>query len=169
MMSSDPHKPLRRLLIGHGALLIFCGGVLGFGFLFFLMGEISLWPIPGRIDYQMPGTYDAWRMAHMEAIVNGAIIWIVAGILPLMPFGPTGMRRLVYGMLIVAWTIVIASAFDPVFPDSRGLMATRSLTNNIAFGLFYIGVVLVMVIMAVVAYKALLCKDETTEVTGGNP
>ena len=162
MTTADSLNPLRRLLIGHGALLIFCGGVLGFGFLFFLMGEISLWPIPGKIDYQMPGTYDAWRMAHMEAIVNGAIIWIAAGILPLMPFGLVGMRRLVYCMLIVAWTIVIASAFDPLFPESRGLMATSSLTNNIAFGLFYVGVVLVMLIMAVIAYKALIAKPAVT-------
>jgi hypothetical protein len=151
-------KPLRRLLIGHGALMILVGGVIGFGFLFFLMGEISLWPIPGRIDYQMPGTYDAWRMAHMEAIVNGAILWIVAAVLQHLPFTVAGSRRAVYGMLVIAWSIVIASSLDPLFPDSRGLAASDSLTNNIAFGLFYIGVVGVMILMAVIAYKALWAK-----------
>ena len=35
-----------------------------------------------------------------------------------------------------------------------------SLTNNIAFGLFYIGVVAVMVLMAAIAYKALLGKHD---------
>ncbi len=150
--------PLRRRLIGHGALMIFVGGVIGFGFLFFLMGEVSLWPIPGRIDYQMPGTYDAWRMAHMEAIVNGALLWIVAAVLQHLPFTAVGCRRAVSGMLVITWSIVIASAFDPLFPDSRGLAASDSLTNNIAFGLFYIGVVGVMILMAVIAYKALWAK-----------
>jgi hypothetical protein len=152
-------KSLRRLLIGHGALMIFVGGVIGFGFLFFLMGEISLWPIPGKIDYQLPGTYDAWRMAHMEAIVNGAILWIGAAILQYLPFTLVGVRRIVYGMLVIAWTIVIASGLDPLFPDSRGLAVSDSLTNNIAFGLFYIGVGGVMILMAVIAYKALFAKD----------
>lgn len=155
MTSSEELKPLRRLLIGHGALLILAGSVIGFAFLFFLMGEISLWPIPGKIDYQMPGTYDAWRMAHMEAIINGALAWIAAAVLPLLPFTAVGARRVVYGLLVVAWTFVLGSLFDPLFADSRGLAASNVLTNNIAFGLFYVGVVLVMVIMAVIAYKAL--------------
>lgn len=49
----------QRLLVGNGALVLLIGFAIGFGFLFFLTGEIALWPIPGRIDYQMPGTYDA--------------------------------------------------------------------------------------------------------------
>ena len=40
-----------RLLVGHGALVLLVGFVIGFGFLFFLTGEIALWPIPGQIDY----------------------------------------------------------------------------------------------------------------------
>ena len=160
MKTVDTLKPLRRLLIGHGALMIFVGGVIGFGFLFFLIGDIRLWPIPGRIDYQLPGTYDAWRMAHMEAIVNGAILWIGAAVLQHLPFTTVGVRRTVYTMLVIAWTIVIASALDPLFPDSRGLAVSDSLTNNIAFGLFYIGVVAVMVLMAAIAYKALLGKHD---------
>ncbi|ULQ47955.1 hypothetical protein JN531_006600 [Flagellatimonas centrodinii] len=151
-------SPMRRLLIGHGALMILVGGVIGFGFLFFLMGEISLWPFPGRVDYQLPGSYDAWRMAHMEAIVNGAILWILAAVLQHLPFGVVGVRRAVHGMLVVAWSIVVASVFDPLFPDSRGLAASDSLTNNIAFGLFYIGVVGVMILMGVIAYKALFTR-----------
>lgn len=158
MNTADPLKPLRRLLIGHGALMIFIAGVIGFGFLFFLIGDIRLWPIPGSIDYQMPGTYDAWRMAHMEAIVNGAILWIGAAVLQHLPFTVVGVRRTVYSMLVIAWTIVIASALDPIFPDSRGLAVSDSLTNNLAFGLFYIGVMGVMILMAVIAYKALLGK-----------
>lgn len=155
MSSHDELKPYRQQLIGHGALMIFCAGVIGFGFLFFLIGSIKLWPIPGELDIKLPGSYDDWRMAHMEAVVNGTIMWIMAAILPLLPFSPTGQRRAAYGMIVVAWTFIIASAMKPLFPNSRGLAASDLASNNIVFGLFYVGVVLVMLIMGLIAYRSL--------------
>lgn len=155
MNTCDPLGKSRRLLIGHGALLIFTGGVIGFAFLFFLIGRVELWPIPWSIEYQLPGTYDAWRMAHMEAIVNGALLWIVAAALHLLPFSDVGRRRFGTCMIVVAWTIVVASCLDPLFENSRGLAFGAPFTNNIAFFLFYIGVPLVMIVMAAVAYRAL--------------
>ena len=74
----------QRLLVGHGALVLLFAFVIGFGFVFFLIGDIRLWPIPWVIDYQMPGTYDAWRMAHMEGITNGFGLWLLAAVLPLL-------------------------------------------------------------------------------------
>ena len=147
---------IKRRLVGHGALLLFLGGVLGFGFLFFLMGNVSLWPLPLRIDMQLPGTYDAWRMAHMEGIVNGFGLWIAAAVLPVFPFTNKTLNRIAWGLISVGWTIVIASALDPLFPDSRGLQFGGSLTNQIAFFLFYWGVVLVMIIMAAIAWRCLV-------------
>ena len=145
----------QRFLIGHGAILIFIGGVIGFGFLFFLIGKITLWPIPGEIQLQLPGTYDAWRMAHMEGIVNGLFLWLSAALLPVMPFSEVGIRRLAIWIAIIGWTIVVASALDPLFENSRGLAFGPPLTNNIAFFLFYVGVVAVMVVMALIAYRCL--------------
>lgn len=156
MSAANPLSVPRRKLIGHGALLIFTGGVIGFGFLFFLIGRIELWPIPWSIQYQLPGTYDAWRMAHMEAIVNGALLWITAAALHLLPFSDTGRKRFGSCMILIAWTIVIASCLDPLFPESRGLDFAGPFTNYVAFFLFYIGVPLVMIVMAVVAWKALI-------------
>lgn len=155
MMMETQLNPLRRTLIGHGALLIFAGGAIGFAFLFFILGELRLWPIPGVIEYQLPGSERAWRMAHLEAIINGALVWLVAAILPMLPFSVVGARRVVYGLLIVAWTFVIASTIAALFPDSRGLAASATLTNNIVFGLFYVGVALVMAIMAAIAWRSL--------------
>lgn len=146
---------IKRRLVGHGALLIFLGGVLGFGFLFFLMERIALWPFPFSIDMQLPGTYDAWRMAHMEGIVNGFGLWIAAAVLPIFPFGIKGLNRIAWGLISVGWTIVIASAMDPLFPDSRGLEFGSPATNQVAFFLFYWGVVLVMIIMGVIAWRCL--------------
>lgn len=148
-------KRLQRLLIGNGALLLFVAGVLGFGFLFFLIGRIALWPIPWEIDYQLPGTYDAWRMAHMEGIANALLLWLTAAVLPLMPFQVKGRKRLAFAMMIIAWTIVIASALDPLFPESRGLEFGGPITNQFAFFLFYIGVGGAMIVPAIIAWRCL--------------
>ncbi len=156
-------RPCRRMLIGHGALLILAAGVIGFCWLFFIIGEISLWPIPGKIDYQFPGTMDSWRMAHLEALMNGTIVWMVAAILPLIPLSVKALKRTAYSIVIVAWSIVIASTLDPLFPESRGLIPSSSVTNNLAFGLFFVGIALVMGLMSVIAFKALRREDPSSE------
>lgn len=145
----------QRLLVGHGALVLLFGFAIGFGFLFFLIGKVALWPIPGSIAYQLPGTYDAWRMAHMEGITNGLGLWIVALVLPLVPVTDALRRRLTWAMITVAWTIVVASAIDPLFPDARGLEFGRNVPNTVAFFLFYVGVLTVCWVAAVIAVKCL--------------
>jgi len=149
-------KRAQRLLLGHGALVLLVGFAVGFGFLFFLIGEIKLWPIPGAIDYQLPGTYDAWRMAHTEGIANGLLLWILAAILPAMCSFIEKIYRLAIGMVVVAWTIVIASCLDPLFPDARGLAFTpdSNLANDVAFFLFYIGIVIACAVVVMVAVRA---------------
>jgi len=145
----------QRLLVGHGALVLLVGFAIGFGFLFFLIGEIKLWPIPGSIAYQLPGTYDAWRMAHMEGIVNGFGLWIVALVLPIVPLSDVLRMRVTWGMIVVAWTIVVASALDPLFPDARGLTFGGNVPNTIAFFLFYVGILTVIWVVAMIAVKSL--------------
>lgn len=159
MVDNKQIKSLTRLLIGHGALLVFVGGIIGFAFAFFLIGKITVWPLPWVIEYQLPGTSSSWRMAHMEAILNGFILWIMAAVLAHIPLSIKGLKRATYGMLILAWTFVSASLIDPLFPDSPGLEVTNVITNNIAFGLFLIGIVVIMTVMAVIAYRSLLTKD----------
>ncbi|NCF17937.1 MAG: hypothetical protein GWP63_06815 [Haliea sp.] len=152
----------QRLLVGHGALVLLFAFVMGFGFLFFLLGDIRLWPIPWVIDVQLPGTYDAWRMAHMEGITNGFGLWLMAAVLPLLNLSARTSRRIAIGMIIVAWTIVIASSFDPLFPNARGLALTSetNLMNNVAFLLFVIGIGIVIAIMIKVAKQCLFTAEQ---------
>ena len=145
----------QRLLVGHGARVLLAGFAIGFGFLFFLVGEISLWPIPGKIDYQLPGSYDAWRMAHMEGVINGLALWLLALVLPVVPISEALCRRLTWAMILAAWTIVSASALDPLFPQARGLSMGGSVPNTIAFLLFYVGIVAAIWLGATIAVKAL--------------
>ncbi|MEM7272072.1 MAG: hypothetical protein AAF547_03235 [Actinomycetota bacterium] len=154
----------QRKLLGHGSLVLLWGFVVGFGFLFWLVergldggasGHALLWPIPGKIEVGIPGTYDGWRMAHMEGVVNGFGLWIVAMILPILPFGAAGVRRSAQAMMVVAWTIVVASTLDPLFENSRGLRMGLNVTNTMAFLLFYVGVGAVCVLVVVIAWKSL--------------
>lgn len=157
----DEIRKSQRLLVGHGALVLLVAFVIGFGFLFFLIGEVRLWPIPGVIDYQLPGTYDAWRMAHMEGITNGFGLWLLAAVLPLLNLSAKTSKRIAVGMIITAWTIVIASTFDPLFPNARGLDLTSesNLMNDVAFLLFVIGIGIVIAIMIKVAHQCLFAAE----------
>jgi hypothetical protein len=152
-------KRSQRILVGHGGLVLFWGCAVGYPFLFFLNGEVSLWPIPGKIDFQMPGTYDAWRMAHLEGIINGFGLWITAAILPIIPLTDVNLRRLAWAFVIVAWTIITASLIDPLFPDSRGLLFGGPATNILAFGLFLIGVPLITILAPYIAWVTLREKE----------
>jgi len=157
----DEIRKSQRLLVGHGALVLLVAFVIGFGFLFFLIGEVRLWPIPGVIDYQLPGTYDAWRMAHMEGITNGFGLWLLAAVLPLLNLSAKTSKRIAVGMIITAWTIVIASTFDPLFPNARGLALTSdsNLMSDVAFLLFVIGIGIVIAIMIKVAHQCLFVAE----------
>ena len=157
----DEIRKSQRLLVGHGALVLLFAFVMGFGFLFFLIGDIRLWPIPWVIDYQMPGTYDAWRMAHMEGITNGFGLWLLAAVLPLLNLSIIASRRIAFGMIITAWTIVIASAFDPLFPNARGLELTAdsNLLSDVAFLLFVVGIGIVIAIMIKIAKTCLFSAE----------
>ena len=147
----------QRLLIASGALLIFFAGVAGFGFLFFLLGEIRLWPFP-TIEYQLPGSVKAWRMTHLEGVLGGLIHWMLAALLPLMPFTIKSIRRMSIAIISVGWMFTIASSMDALFSDSRGLAYGGPLTNNIAFFLFYVGIIMVMYILLAIAYRSLRAK-----------
>ena len=57
-------------------------------------------------------------------------------------------------MIIIAWTIVVASSLDPLFDDARGLRMGLNVANTLAFLLFYVGVVGVCVLVGVIAWKS---------------
>ena len=76
-------------------------------------------------------------------------------LLPHLPFTLVGLRRVTWGIIVTGWTLVAGSMFDALFPDSRGLAANSVLTNNLAFGLFYVGILIVMAILALIAWRSL--------------
>ena len=61
-------------------------------------------------------------------------------------------------MIGVGWMFSVASLFDAFFPNSRGLQFGGPLTNRIPFFLFYVGIVIVMVVLAMIAWRSLVRK-----------
>ena len=61
-----------------------------------------------------------------------------------------------WGAILAAWTIVLASAIDPLFPDARGLEFGKNLPNTLAFFLFYVGILAIIWVVGVVAFKCLV-------------
>jgi hypothetical protein len=139
-MSNHSVRSLQRLLIVQGGLVLLLGFAAGFGFLFYLLGSIELWPIPGTIDYQLPGTDKAWRMSHLEGVMNGFMLWLVAAVLPTLDLPGKSARRVTLCLIATAWTFPIASLFDAFFENSRGLRFAEPVTNLIPFFLFYAGI-----------------------------
>lgn len=148
-------RDTQRLLVGSGAVLLLAAGLAGFGFLFFLLGKIDLWPLP-IIEYQMPGSVKAWRMTHLEGVINALIQWMFALMLPLLPFTAKTLRKMSFGVISIGWLFIVASLFDAIFPDSRGLHFGGAATNTIAFFMFYFGIVVLFVILISIAYRTLV-------------
>ena len=117
-------RRLQAILVGNGALALCFGLIAGYGFLFNLIGEISLWPIPGAIAAQLPGDPARWRGAHVGAITNGLMAIAVGLALPLAPM-PDRTRRL------VAWAIVVAVWGNIVFSVANALGAAN---HGLTFG-----------------------------------
>lgn len=143
-MSSTDYRTIQTMLVRQGGLVLLLGFAAGFGFVFFLIGSIELWPIPGKIAVQLPGTVKAWRMSHLEGVMNGLMLWLLAAVLPTFAL-PIGTARRIARMLVVtAWTFPIASLFDAFFQNSRGLRFGGPVTNLIPFFLFYVGIILLV-------------------------
>jgi hypothetical protein len=104
-------------------------------------------------------------MAHREGIANGLMLWILAAILPTVATFFEQVYRLAVAMVVVAWTIVIASCPDPLFPDARGLAfrPESNLANDLAFFLFYGGIVIAFVVVISVAVKCLRGLSESVD------
>ncbi|MFM5886140.1 MAG: hypothetical protein ACKOQ3_12605 [Novosphingobium sp.] len=151
-MNQPDFRPIKRQLILNGGFVMLFGFAAGFGFLFFILGSIELWPIPGSIAYQLPGSEKAWRMTHLEGVLNGLMLWLLAVVLPAMDLPVARARNVARALIVTAWTFPVASLFDALFKDSRGLRFGGPITNLVPFFLFYIGILaLIWAVVSVIA------------------
>jgi hypothetical protein len=143
---------LQSTLIAHGALVFLVGMVAGFPFAFVLLQKVALGPLPA-LAWTPPGDVRAWRMAHLEGILNGLTLIGVAAAGPRIALGARAQAWVVWGLIVTAWGNIVASVIGPIF-GVRGLELGDGLANSLMYLLFVIAIVAVMVAMTLVARGA---------------
>ena len=144
----------RRQLIANGALVFLVGLLAGFPFAFFEIGKIALWPLPGAIVVSLPGDVRAWRMAHLEGILNGLTLFGVAALLPSVRLRDREVTVIGWSLLLTAWGNTIASLLGPL-SGGRGLEFGGGVANSVMYLLFVLAVFGVMIAMALICRGAL--------------
>jgi hypothetical protein len=141
---------LRSLMVAHGALVFLLGMAAGFPFAFVILGKIVLWPFPGAAAWNGPGDLRGWRMAHLEGILNGLLLFAVAAVAPRVSLGARAQRIVGWSLIVTAWGNMIASLVGPLF-GGRGLEFGDGFANGLMYVLFVIAVVAVIVAMVLIA------------------
>ena len=114
-------KRHEALMIGNGAVIFFIGLMSGYLFLFHLIGELSIWPIPGSIKIQLPADDRAWRAAHTGNIMN-ALMLIGAGLsLSRLRLSAAAEKWVCWGLIVSAWGNLGFYAFSAMGATGRGL------------------------------------------------
>ncbi len=150
---------LRKAMIGHGALLIFAGMLFGVGLWMFLLGGFEI--VPGYIlNFQLPGTPDGWRFAHIGPVMNGLMVIAIA-------FGVTSLDLPAKTAKLIGWTIILDGwsntcfYFFSNFSPNRGLafstsrLGSANIFSYLALAPAYVFGVLAMIALIVMGWKAI--------------
>ena len=154
-------EDLRSRLIAHGALVFLAGLLAGFPFAFFELGKIALWPLPGEVAVSLPGDVRAWRMAHLEGILNGLTLFAVAALWHHLRLRPGEQSFLFWALLVTAWGNVVASLLGPM-SGGRGLEFGGGIANSVMYLLFVAavgGILAAMVLVFVGARRKAVPKS----------
>jgi hypothetical protein len=137
----------RARLVQHGAIVILLGLLAGFPYAFVVTG-------------QMAGEERAWRMAHMEGLLNGMLALLAAGVWDALVLSAGQRRGLALSLLVAAYGNAIASILGASF-GVRGLSLGGPAMNSVVYLLF------VLAIAGVLAGVGLLIAGGARALRGG--
>src|SRR5262245_34655176 len=127
-------------MVFHGAAVVLLGMLAGFPYALVVTGDLA-------------GTERAWRMAHLEGVLNGLVLLAVAAIGRRLVLGALGQVVLAGSLVVTAWGNVVASILAATF-NVRGLAPGGSVANTVVYTLFMVAVVGILLGMALVAVGA---------------
>ena len=110
----------RVLLVANGAGLWITAILVGWMYMFMLLGKIELFPIVPTIDVKIPGEARAWNMAHLEGVTNGLLLMALAAVAPLLTLTDRQHRMLFWSAVITAWGFTLP-AWANALAGTRGL------------------------------------------------
>ncbi len=140
---------LQARMVAHGALIFLAGMAAGFPFAFEILGRFELWPIPGSVEFDMPGDYRGWRMAHLEGVLNGLLLIAVGSFGHRLVLSARAAAWVAWGLIVTGWGNMIASFVGPL-TGTRGLSFTGVSWNSLVYLLFVVAIVAVLVAMVLV-------------------
>jgi hypothetical protein len=79
--------------------------------------------------------YRGWMMAHLEGLLNGLLMIIVAGSTRILPLPDSQERLLVPALMVAGWGNAIASVLAP-FWGVRGMIFDNHAANNLVALIF---------------------------------
>lgn len=158
--TDESRAALRRMMIGHGALMIFAALVGGLGLWMYLLGGFEL--IPGYIiSFQLPGSAGGWQRAHTGPVMNGLMVIALAFGIPTLGFTQKTARLL--GLILVCdgWSNVGFYFFSNFSPNRALAFGTSKLGQADIFSFLalapaYLFGVLAMVALAIIGYRGIV-------------
>jgi hypothetical protein len=148
-MSSRHHA----LLIAHAALIIILGLVAGVPFLW------ALDAVAGGGGAEAAESLRAWRMAHLEGVLNGMLMIAVAAAAKQLVLPEARATIITWGLIVTGWGNIAAS-FVSGITAGRGLSFTGFDWNTLTFLLFSAAIVGVFASMVVLAIAGFSQKDD---------
>ena len=127
----------KSLLILNGIGLLVSAALSGWLHFFQLLGEIDLWPVINHVEGQVPGEARAWIMAHLEGLMNGMLLMVIAVIADFLLLSPRQFKWLFWSSLTFGWLFTLPAIANAWF-GTRGLAFGGgpwgdSLANNVIY------------------------------------
>jgi hypothetical protein len=142
----DPQR--RARLVWHGAIVSLLGLLAGFPYALVVTGSLT-------------GSERAWRMAHLEGVLNGLLMLAVAGVAGALTLRPRMQSALFWSLVVTGYGNVIASTIAATFAV-RGLTPSAPASNLLVYALFMIAVLTVFVAIGIVMVGARRFLDRPT-------
>jgi hypothetical protein len=118
-----------------------------------ILGLLAGFPYALVVSGDLSGEVRAWRMAHMEGLLNGSIMLIVAAVGSVLHVSTRQGQVLRVCMLVAGYGNVVAAIIAATF-GVRGLAPEGPLPNWIVFLLFSAAIVGVLVGLGIVGLAA---------------
>ncbi len=131
---------LRDRMIFHGAVVLFLGLLAGFPFALVVTGE-------------MEGSEQAWRMAHLEGVLNGILVIAVAAASARLALTARQQALLAGALVLMAYGNAIGAILAAAF-DVRGLEPTGPPINLVVYVIFALAVLGILIGTGLVAHGA---------------
>jgi hypothetical protein len=128
---SDSTSRMRARLVYNGALVMLLGLLAGFPHALVITGQLA-------------GEERAWRMAHLEGLLNGLLALGAAGVWDVLVLSPRQRSWLALSLIVAAWGNAIGAVLAASF-GVRGLAPAGPAMNAVVYALFTAGVIAVLI------------------------